>query len=77
MNLLSVIFPNDIAQKKVHLRCKKGTKKVQDTCSPFICDIWTEEIVRKGTFPKGLKKADVTPVFEIHNTLLALFVNSF
>ena len=37
---------------------------MQGICSPFLCDIWAEEIVRKGTFPKDLKNADVTPAFK-------------
>ena len=36
-----------------------------------ISDIWAKEIVRKGTFPKDLKNADVTPVFKKDNLLLA------
>ena len=40
----------------------KSVKEVANVCSP-LCDIWTGEIVRRGTFPKDLKNADVTSFF--------------
>ena len=49
----------------------KFPKEAQGICSPLLCDIWAKEIVRKGTFPKDLKNADVTPVFKKDNLLLA------
>ena len=39
-------------------------------CRPSLCNIWAEEIVRKGTFPKNLKSADVTLVFKKDNPIL-------
>ena len=43
---------------------QKSSKEAQDICRAFLCDIWAEDIVRKGTFPKDLKNADVTLVFK-------------
>ena len=44
---------------------------MSDICSPILCDIWTENIVRKGNFSKDLKNADATLVFKKENSLLA------
>ena len=55
----------------VHLQnvTPKSPKEAQDICSPLLCNIWAEEIVRKGTFSKDLKNADATPVFKKDNPL--------
>ena len=48
----------------------KSLKEAADVCSLLLWDIWTGEIVRKETFPKDLKNADVTPVFKKGNLFL-------
>ena len=41
----------------VHLQnvTPKSPKEAQDICSPLLCNIYAEEIVRKGTFRRILK----------------------
>ena len=75
------VIPNDINKEIKSLdSSKKGAfknitpksfNKGQDICCrPSLCNIWAEEIVRKGTFPKNLKNADVTLVFKKDNPIL-------
>ena len=42
----------------------KSLKEASDICSPILCDALAEEIIRKRTFSKDNKNADVTPVFK-------------
>ena len=74
-------MPNDIEKKKKKnldsLKksafkniTPKSLKEGADIWSPLLCSIWAEEIVRKGTFPKNLKNANVTRVFKWDNLLL-------
>ena len=39
-------------------------KDVSDICSPSLANIWNEGILLNKIFPKNLKLADVSPIFE-------------
>ena len=79
--IFSEVIPNDIEKEIKNLNSSKkctfknitpkSLREAPDVCNPLLCDIWAEEIVRKGTFPKDFKNADVTPVFKKDNPLLA------
>ena len=76
----SEVIPNDIEKETKNLdSSKKGTfknitpkslREGSDLCTPILCNIWVEEIARKGTFLKDLKNADVTSLFKKDNPLL-------